>query len=147
MATTCICCKHTCCCGTIHKNNSNELINCPIGCWKSPLRLPCKASIICPTSQKNKKPWYWEGVLAYIYIYIQQHPLPLPGIHAVRLFANDMSHFAGGDHVRREAEADLGGARRSPGEADGGLSGALERPKSWPKQVPFPELGSPEKEE
>ena len=83
----------------------------------------------------------------YIYIYIQQHPLPLPGIHAVRLFANDISHFAGGDHVRREAEADLGGAHRSPGEADGGLSGALERPKSWPKQVPFPELGSPEKEE
>ena len=86
----------------------------------------------------------------YIYIYVhalQQHPLPLLGIHAVRLFANDISHFAGGDHVRREAEADLGGAHRSPGEADGGLSGALERPKSWPKQVPFPELGSPEKEE
>ena len=52
------------------KNNSNEFINCPIACWKSPLCLPCKASIICPTSQIKQEPWYWEGVLAYIYIYI-----------------------------------------------------------------------------
>ena len=48
---------------------------------------------------------------------------------------------AGGDHVRREAEADFGGAHRSPGEADGGLSSAMERPRSWSKQVPSPDVG------
>ena len=54
------------------QNNSNEfMINCPIGCWKSPLHLPCKASIICPTSQIKQKTLVLGGGLSiHIYIYI-----------------------------------------------------------------------------